>query len=314
MPDRFTDITSEIPRRIDRAAQGGDLELEGVLPPGINLERRSVESMTWGNRVAYLPDEDSYGTVEAKAAACGLAVGQQDDDPLRHLVVQQAGRLPMVAPLAMLGKTVQLVGGHPSAYGFLRPAGVDEVWAINPRDDWPLEHKPDLIVTRDWAYLTGPSKEFPKAPMYGVNAMRRWPDVPVVVTADLGKWVAEATLTHERHCPEHFEGRTFYELALQNFFDTEFCDLAGFSIGAALALVRHTRARVVLTGVVCNRSDAEWAAIEKRMAGMKSVEQQKKEDAHIAHEVREWMNRVAGRCAWSHGPTVPGSIAPVWSV
>lgn len=291
--------------------QEGDtvLNLEDVVD---EVDEAAVKALTFGNRAAFLPNAEGM-TDEERMDAVGF--GDPDKEILRHtdlIVEQDPARLTRVPALARLGQAVQLVGGHPSFPEYLRPDGVDEVWAVNARGHlWPEDSPPDYIISRDWVYLTGILEGDPNPPQYGVETLKKFPNVPVIVTADIGSAIkrcldGESTMP----CPEWFKGREWYELPLQNMFDTQFADLSGFSIGAGLAVVRHVRAKVVLTGVVCHRSDEEWAVVEAR--GGKPVDKQKLEDAHIAHEVREWLNKYGGKCVWTHGPTVPGSVAPVW--
>lgn len=260
---------------------------------------RDVKAMEWGNRVLHLPTQTKL-TDEESLRAGGLLPG-----------VDGLPRLPMVPRLWKLGKTVQIVGGAPEGMNFLRPKGVDEVWAINPRLYWPTDKEPDLLVTRDHSYLQGPTAEEPTFVRWGIEIMQRWPRMPVAVAADLGWWVAERTLHRTYACPPWLQGRAWYELSLHNLFDTQFGSLSGFSVGVALALAWHAGCKIVLTGVGGTRSDATYK--EQGSRGYKSEQSLRNEDAHINKELAAFCNRYGGKRVWHHGPIKAiGSVAPDW--
>lgn len=287
--------------KLTKTPEGGELDISN------HVTQREAQSMEWGNRCAHAPGTEEL-SFEEKCAAIG--VGEVENS--MPILTQQPGRLQLVPRLWKYGKTIQIVGGHPSFVDHLRPEGVDEVWAINPRSIWPADKPPDLIVTRDITFLQGPTSADPFAPSMGVENLTRWPKVPVCVTADIGYWVAQRVL-HGVEVLPHLLGdnREWYELALQNFFDGLCADIAGFSIGAAIALAKHAGAKIVLTGVVCEMTPAEKEKLKTR--GTKSQETMDKENRHLVEVLSGILNKGGGRYIWTYGPTVSGSAAPVWN-
>lgn len=289
------------------AIQNGDgtVRLEAL-----GIPEEYVRTMEYGNRVACIPDAEDHPEDE-QLRLLGLPVDEEQElwRGDHELVVDQAGRLPRFKRLEKYGKVIQIVGGHPSAKDYIRPEGVDEVWAINPRPWWPEDNPPDLIMTRDIYYLEGPSSVDPGAVRFGVDTLMKFPAVPILISADLGYWVTRR-LSGEVPCPPHLQNREILELPMQNFWDGEFCNLAGYTIGMAMAAVRFVGAKVVLTGVVCDRTPAEQQQIIDNKK--KLLENVQKEDAHIAQEMLDWMNPRGGKVIWTHGPTIKGSVVPAW--
>jgi hypothetical protein len=260
---------------------------------------KNVKAMEWGNRVLHLPTTRKL-TDEQSMQAAGLL---PSDSGLP--------RLKQVPRLWKLGKVVQIVGGAPEGMDFIRPKGVDEVWAINPRLYWPEDKEPDLLLSRDHSYLQGPTADEPTFVRWGTEILKRWPLLPVAVTADLGWWVAERVLHRTFTCPPWLQGRAWYELSLHNLFDTQFASLSGFSVGLALALARHAGAKIVLTGLGGVRSDATYK--EQGSRGYKSEQSLRNEDMHINKELAAFCNRYGGKSVWHHGPIrAIGSVAPDW--
>lgn len=277
----------------------------------LGIPQEQIKSMEYGNRVACIPDAEDLSDEEQLKL---LGLPQSDDEELflgkHEIVVDKEARLPRFRKLEKYGKVIQVVGGHPSAKDYLRPAGVDEVWAINPRSWWPQDNPPDLIVTRDIYYLEGPSEVEPSAVRFGVETLRRFRNVPILISADLGHWV-QRRLTGEVLCPDHLKDREILELPMQNFWDGEFMNLAGYTIGLAMAAARFVGAKIVLTGVVCLRTEEEQQEIINRKKKLLSNVQQ--EDAHIAEQMLGWMHPRGGKTVWTHGPTIQGSVVPAWA-
>lgn len=276
-------------------------DAEGVLDISkhATMEDKHVRAMEWGNRVAHLPT-DKPMSQEEQLAACGLL-----PDEKNHT------RIPRVPRMWKLGKVIQVVGGAPEAMNFIRPKGVDEVWAINPRDYWPVEQAPDLIVSRDHSYLQGPTDAEPTFTRWGVTVLTQWPQVPVMVSSDLGWWVAERILHGTHYCPPWLRGRPWFELSLHNIFDTQFGPLAGFSVGLALAAAFHSGAKIVLTGMGGLRSDAMYKLVGSR--GYKSEQSVRNEDRHIDEQLALFCNKYGGKRVWTHGPNkATQSVAPDW--
>lgn len=276
----------------------------------LGIPQEQIASMEYGNRVACIPDAEDLPDSE-QLRLLGLPVSEEEEAYLgnHEVVVDKPSRLPRFGRLEKYGKVIQVVGGHPSAKEHLRPRGVDEVWAINPRTDWPVDNPPDLIVTRDIYYLEGPSEVDPTAVTFGVEVLKKFPNVPILTSADLAYWV-QRRLSGEVPCPEQLQGREILELPMQNFWDGEFCNLAGYTIGLAMAAARFVGAKIVLTGVVCSRTQAEQEAIVQRRK--KLLENVQQEDKHIASEMLNWMNPRGGKVVWTFGPTIEGSVVPVW--
>lgn len=267
-----------------------------------------VLAMEWGNRVCHVPSERLTGPQAVEASGlCNI----EEDLPGKPITINGPERLPRVPRLWKYGKVIQLVGGAPEGMDFLRPKGVDEVWAINPRPYWPEDKQPDLIVTRDIGFIQGPTPKEPMFVKWGVEILERWPTVPIAVTADMGYWIAERTILGLEPKPPHFYNRKWWELSLHNLFDTQFAALAGFSVGLAVALARHAGCKIVLTGVGGLRSDATYK--EQGSRGYKSEYVLRNEDLHINQELAAFCNRYGGKSVWHHGPVrAIGSVAPDW--
>lgn len=295
-------------QNLPQEIEGGELRLEKFA----GTEKQALD-MEWGNRVCHLPVEVPLkGEEETRATGllCAEPIGDTD---LAVIPKNSSDRLPRVPRLWKHGKVIQIVGGNPDAMGFIRPAGVDEVWVINPRPYWPREQAPDLIITRDYGFLFGPDEQHPTFVTWGIEALLAWPGVPIVVASDTGYCVAERTIHGKYPCPPHIRGdnRAWFELNLHNLFDTAFSALSGFSVGLALATARHAGATVVLTGIGGMRSEEMYAQIGGR--GYKTADACKREDVHITQEVVKYLSRFGGRSAYVHGPVCDGQhTAPEW--
>lgn len=277
----------------------------------LGIPQEQIRSMEYGNRVAVIPEGEDAGNDE-QLRMLGLPLTEDEEGFIgkHEVVLDKAGRLPRFRRLEKYGKVIQVVGGHPSAKEHLRPKGVDEVWAINPRAWWPQDNPPDLIITRDIYYLEGPSEVAPDAVTFGVETLMRFPKVPVLTSADLTHWVMRRRNGEVPMAP-HLAEREIYELPIQNFWDGEFCNMAGYTIGLAMAAARFVGAKIVLSGVVCSRTPAEIADIESRRK--KLVKDVLQEDEHIRSEMLSWMNPRGGKVIWTHGPTMEGSVVPAWA-